>query len=241
MKLKTVRKDLMFGFVNETPKWMIGCTFGCCYCYAYDSCMGRLKHVKIYHEGFSPRIVESEIRKKCKPNTVVFPFSMGDPFCYTQRKGRMVRVLPDKQIVGMFHVMKDNPETTFLWQTKNPEGYHDFYDCLAPNMIAGVTIESDFVPSNISFAPAPYLRAKAMIELDFPNKFVSVEPVMRFNRKLLARWLLDIKPIAVAIGYDNHHKHLPEPSLNDVKTLIIDLKAHGIKVIKKKLREPNER
>ncbi len=69
-------------------------------------------------------------------------------------------------------------------------------------------------------------RAKAMIDLQYDRKFISIEPIMDFDLEIFAKWIEDIAPIHVAVGYDNWNNRLPEPSLS--KTLTAHRKIKGI-------------
>ena len=67
---------------------------------------------------------------------------------------------------------------------------------------------------------------------------VTVEPVMDFDLKTLTKWIKDIKPFLVWLGYDSKRCFdLIEPELSKVKKLKIALTQAGIKVKYKTIRE----
>jgi hypothetical protein len=79
-------------------------------------------------------------------------------------------------------------------------------------------------------------RAKAMIDLMYNRKYLSVEPIMDFDLEIFTDWIEKIAPIHVAVGYDNYNNHLPEPSLTKTLQLIERLKEFT-RVRERKLRE----
>jgi hypothetical protein len=63
-------------------------------------------------------------------------------------------------------------------------------------------------------------RASAMMDLKYDRKFISIEPVMDFDLGIFDRWIEEIAPIRVAVGYDNWSNCLPEPPLSKTLKLI---------------------
>jgi len=64
-----------------------------------------------------------------------------------------------------------------------------------------------------------------------------VEPIQDFNLDYFTERIIEIKPWAVAIGYDNYDNKLPEPSMAKTMQLIDRLEKAGITVYRKTLRE----
>jgi hypothetical protein len=71
------------------------------------------------------------------------------------------------------------------------------------------------------------------------RKFISIEPIMDFDRECLLPWLNIVHPWAIAIGYDNYNNGLPEPPLAKTRELIESLRKRRITVYEKTLREAN--
>jgi len=88
--------------------------------------------------------------------------------------------------------------------------------------VLGATIETnrDDLAMSVSRAPPPSQRYKAMRDLPWPHKYVSIEPVMEFDLEELASWVEEIRPVSVHVGYDNWNSRLPEPPLWKVRALI---------------------
>jgi len=99
----------------------------------------------------------------------------------------------------------------------------------------GATIETNR-SYNFSKAPPVTERAKAMVDLKYDRKFLSIEPILDFDLEIFAKRIEEIAPIRVAVGYDNWHNRLPEPSLT--KTLqFIERLNEFTEVRERKLRE----
>lgn len=222
IELSHVRNDKMFSFVNCWWNPITGCLHNCTYCWA--------RKKKKYQQDFSPRFHKGVLAHKFRPKEVVFAVSEGDIF------SPMVR---SSWVLSVLDVITRNPETIFLTMTKNPVGYLGWEKMLPPNLIAGVTIESDADLSMFSKAPTPWIRFRDFANLRHKNKLLVAEPVIDFNYETYCRMILQVMPKWFAIGYDNYDNHLPEPSREKVEKLIIDLEAHGIMVFRKTIREAN--
>jgi hypothetical protein len=61
---------------------------------------------------------------------------------------------------------------------------------------------------------------------------------MDFDLGILDKWLKDINPAVVYVGYDNYNNKLPEPSLAKTLQLIAELEKFT-RVRRKTLREGN--
>ncbi len=215
----------------ETWNPIVGCKH---HCYG-DGCWAarialRLKdnpYVKRYRDGFDhPKLIAKELRKTWKPNTVVFVVSMGDMW------GRWIE---DRWIKRVLEACQNSPRTIFFFETKNPRRYYDWLELIPENAILSSTIEanSDY---NLSEAPEVKERYAAMKQLEWGRKHISIEPIVDFDLEVFLRWIKDIKPVIVSVGYDNYGCNLPEPSLSKTMKLIEELKKFT-KVEKKQLRE----
>jgi len=219
----------MFNIVSETWNPISGCLHYCRYCWARKLALTKLKTAKRYREGFKPRLNEEEFTKTFKGG-VVFAVDMGDIFSPGVK---------DEWIIKVFNHIKKFPDTFFLFLTKNPTRYKDFLDIIPENAILGATIETNkddlYIEHRISHAPLPSIRYKAMKELEWPLKFISIEPILDFDPETFVKWIKDINPFMVYIGYDNYNNKLPEPPLKKTQELIEKLNEFTL-VIKKTIR-----
>lgn len=215
----------MFSIVTETWNPITGCLHHCKYCWARLFAETRLKNSKRYNKGFVPRINVEEFEKKFKGG-VVFVSDMGDLF------GDFI---PDEWIEAVLDHIKRFPKTFFLFLTKNPVRYRNFE--FPDNAILGATIETDRddIYDGISQAPKLSERIKAMIELDWDMKFLSVEPILKFSPKFYKK-IEKINPFMIYVGYDNYNYKLPEPTLEETTALIRELRDNGFLVFEKTIR-----
>ena len=188
---------------------VIGCLHNCSYCWAKRFAFERLGNTEKYKEGFAPKLAESELNKHFRKQ-FVFVSDMGDLF------GDWV---PKEWILRVIAATRNSPSSDFLFLTKNPSRYKDFTSVCRDNIILGATIETNRL-YNFSKAPSVTERAKAMIDLQYSKKFISVEPIMDFDIETFVEWIERIAPIHVSVGYDNWNNRLPEPSLSMTKRLI---------------------
>ena len=230
--MNTEKGRKMFTIVSETWNPVTGCQHDCIYCWARRLALTKLRHTQRYREGFKSRINPEEFRKRFKGG-VVFVSDMGDLW------GEWV---PDDWIRRVLNHIKRFSDTWFLFLTKNPQRYHDFLDEIPPNAILGASIETNrdyyyqegHIP-RISRAPLPSRRYRAMKELDWPLKFISIEPILDFDLEVFTRWIEEINPFMVYIGYDNYSHKLPEPPLAKTRELIKRLEDFTL-VIRKTIR-----
>ena len=73
---------------------------------------------------------------------------------------------------------------------------------------------------------------------------VTIEPVMDFDIDVMVKWIEDIKPRMVWLGYDSKipkdpEKQLKEPKLDKVRALYWELGIRGFTVMLKTIREGN--
>jgi DNA repair photolyase len=217
----------MFPFITETTNPIGGnCNHDCIYCWAKKMAKDR-KMGKYIGDA---RLYPLELEKKFKAEDFVFVSDMCDLF------GDWV---PSEVIQKVLDHYRFDLKTNYLFVTKNPTRYMEFLNTfLKFNATLGATVETDVNTGKFSNAPNPKERLWAMSELEYPNKFLSIEPIMDFNLIEFADLIRGISNLKkIAIGYDNYHHNLPEPTLEKTKTLIKWLRGWGYEVIEKTLRE----
>lgn len=136
----------------------------------------------------------------------------------------------------------DHPETRYLFLSKNPAWYIYLLNRgveFPENAILGATVETNRDTGAVSKAPAPIKRLEALLSVKAEGyeTFVSVEPVMEFDRDKFLPMLALLHPsFGVAVGYDNYGNRLPEPKLEKTRELVSSLRTRGITVYEKTLR-----
>lgn len=204
----------MFDNITETWNPVVGCLHNCTYCWARRLAETKLRNIERYKDGFKPKLVEKELKRKFYKESV-FAVDMGDLF------GNWV---PQEWIVKVINAIKQSPSSNFLFLTKNPKRYMEFLDLYPENVVLGATIETNR-DYNVSKCPTTCERYKYMRELPFKNKVISIEPIMDFDPEIFVQLLRDIGPVLVHVGYDNYNNNLPEPSLSKTYQLIDQLRV----------------
>jgi hypothetical protein len=211
----------MFKTVTRTWNVFKGCRFDCIYCNARKIALTRLKNSPHYQDGFTPRLINEELKRRFRPGEFIFVGYMGDISFATREEVGFI--LADT--IELF------PETNFLFCTKNPAVYSTWGFTFPDNLKLGSTIESS-VDYGLSKAPSPYDRYIEMVALHHPHKFLSIEPILDFDMKMMVRIVRNMRPEIVEIGYDNYSHHLIEPELD--KTLALIKTLEGFTIVKKK-------
>ncbi len=140
------------------------------------------------------------------------------------------------------------PDTWFLFLTKNPLRYHEFLDVMPSNIVLGATIETNrdeyyagTAGTPVSEAPPPTARFHAMKSLEWPLKYISIEPILDFDLEIFSSWIKEIDPIMIHVGYDNYGNKLPEPPLAKTLRLIEEASKYTIVLSATLRRAWNER
>ena len=209
------RMFLIDGKPMTTWNIFVGCKFECTYCNARKAALSRFRHSERYRDGFRPKYIKEELRRRFKPGEWVFVAYMGDIACASR-----------EVVINILERIQDFPETNFLFCTKHPLIYWFWHLAWPDNCHLGATIETteDY---KLSLAPIPRERYRAMIaaELEGKKKFISIEPIMDFKWATMVKWMEEIKPSIIEIGADNYQNRLKEPPPWKVKALLRDLKG----------------
>jgi DNA repair photolyase len=228
--LNKKKNGKMFNIVTATWNPISGCLYNCNYCWARDLALTKLKNSHRYSKGFKPSLNEKEFRGTFGKGDLIFVSDMGDMF------GDFI---PEKWIIKVLDHIRQFPEADFLFMTKNPERYLKLHSYMPENTILGATIETTcgeiIRTDNISNAPLPTDRYEAMKALDWNRKMVSIEPILDFDLNMFSKWIEDINPFIVYVGYDNYCYKLREPTLKKTDKLIDKIKDTSL-VIRKTIR-----
>ncbi len=203
-----------FGEITETWNPVVGCLHACIYCWAKDYAIKLAgMGVQPYKgRGFAPTLAAWRLDKKFSKGSFVFVCDMGDLF------GDWV---PKDWILKVLDVVAKNPETDFLFLTKNPKRYLEFN--FGDNVILGATVETNRPYQRISRAPQPPERLEIMARIRHGYKALVIEPILDFDLQEFAYMIRKVRPIFIVIGYDNYGNKLPEPPLEKAMMLIDEL------------------
>ncbi len=156
-------------------------------------------------------------------------------FIFTCANGD-IAFCPTEYLEEILAKIRKESGKTFLIQSKNPKTFNrvSFPD----NVILGTTIETNRneLCKSIATAPPPSQRYKDFLKIKHPLKMVTIEPVIDFDLKVIVKWMKDIKPVMIWLGYDSKKCHLPEPKLEKVRELHWELSKAGFVVNLKKIR-----
>jgi hypothetical protein len=187
-----------------------------------------------YIPHFHPERLEEEwyrnkLPKETKGDEFIWMVSSGDISC-----------LEREWIYKIFDKIKELNHLQFFIQTKNPGFFKNW--SFPENLMMGITLETDldklYKIYKISEAPLPSKRKKDFLQVNIPEKVVTIEPILKFNLKKLVSWVREIDPVRVYVGYDTKKCLLPEPFLKKTKRLMSEL-SEFTKVKPKLLREPH--
>jgi hypothetical protein len=166
----------------------------------------------------------NEYLPRTNNNEFIFTCSSADiAFCSTPYLKKIIKRIEKEE------------DKTFLIQSKDPK---TFGRVIFPeNVILGTTIETNRDKYKISKAPKTSKRFKDFLKIKHPLKMITVEPVLDFDLDVMVRWVKQIKPCVVWLGFDSKNNNLPGPDLKKFNRLQREIKKAGIKVILKTVRK----
>ncbi len=150
---------------NKTWNPVVGCKRGCHYCYAQFI-------AKRLYGSFEPQLFENRLIEPCRDlaPSVVFVVNMGDLW------GDWVEAMWIKLVLA---ACRKASWHTYQFYTKDPRRYSEFLSELPPRSWLGCTIDEGF-DVNTHGKRSNTLPNAERIELlnrvDYPRKFVSIEP-----------------------------------------------------------------
>lgn len=220
------KKKNMYGDSKKQWNVAIGCLYSCSYCIKsfraqmkrqmpkfkdgvqYRGCQQCYDYVPHFHEN---RLMES------------LPKTNGDEFIWCCSSGDISFFKPE-WMLKIIKRIKQMPDRTFFFQTKNPIIFNDYY--FPKNCLLGITLETnrDNIYDLISNAPLPSKRFKDFLDIDFDKKVITIEPILKFDLEILVSWLKELNPERIYLGFDTKKTNLPEPTLQETMNLYNELK-----------------
>lgn len=218
----------MYSFVDITRNYIGGqCQHFCKYCFVNDI-KDKFPNVKARYTG-EIRLLEKELKKNEGSGKVIFVQDMSDLFAEN---------IPKEFILAILKHLKEYPDNTYLFQSKNPKRMLEFDGLFPERSIFGTTIETNNYQLLKEYSNAPLVRTDIS---KFKRKFVTLEPIMQFDIKNFVWLLKSIKPDFVNIGADSKNHNLPEPSKEEITVLITELKKFTQVNLKDNLKRLNKK
>lgn len=229
---------------ENTKTWnpFKGCKYDCVYCKPSFQ-----RQSKRWGKGncqdcydFTPHFHEERLKRIPSAKTIFVAGSGDISFCYTDNVIKIIDRIKEHN--------KRCPDKTYYFQSKNPATFERFMDKLPDNCVLLTTIETDQTGysdmteyGDYSDAPRPHTRLRGFKDIDYLRKVVTIEPIMEFSPvhfHAFSDKIISVNPEYVWIGFNTRPEQvkLPEPSKDEVRELIRQLKEDGIEVRGKELR-----
>jgi len=219
---------------SNTQTWspFKGCEFDCTYCGPTFKAQAK-RQLHNCHDCYlyTPHNHPDRLSKIPNAPTVFVCGNADIKFCDTDYLKQIIEAIRNNKRKGQ----------TFYIQSKEPACLEPVLDLLPENVVLVTTLETnrDKGYDLVSKAPAPSVRYEQFLNLDYPRKVITAEPIMDFDLNVFARWIIKINPEYLWLGLNSHEKtvRLPEPSPEKLYKLAEILLASGIKVRGKSLRD----
>ena len=195
------------------------CSHGCSYCY-----------VQAMEKRWGSGAFSGELR--FKEDELDVRYGEGKKIFIEHQNDLFADDVKGDWISSILEHCRNWPFNEYIFQTKNPSRMLKYMWSIPERRIVGVTIESDiFHEKAMGMAPLPVTRFEAFRKIEGTElRFVTIEPIMRFNLKVLAEWIKDIRPTFVNIGADSKGSGMDEPTRDEVLALAAEISGAGIEV-----------
>ena len=221
-------KGNMYGFINHTWNPLSGkCNYDCQYC-STKSFM-RYPVIKEKYSG-ELRINERILNENLGTNNYIFVCAQND-----------IAPAPIKTIKQIFNACCNYHHNTYLIQTKDP--YKLFKKViendigLPDNVIIATTIETDDNELLKKYSYAPNIQERILgmhawkQEFSFIKTMITIEPILKIkDMQMFLSMIVSTQPMQINIGADSKKHNLIEPSKEQIKELIEELKRYNIKL-----------
>ena len=193
----------MYEFVTHTWNTVKGkCPHGCTYCY-----------MRRWGKQNPIRFDRKELNTDLGSGNFIFVGSSCDMFA---------RSVPVEWIVKTLTRCEHHTSNRYLFQSKDPYRIGIFPQVKELDSVICTTIETNRIyPDIMQNSPAPADRARAMNNLSFFDRYVTIEPIMDFDLIKLVELIRMCQPLQVNIGANtSHNVKLPEPSYSQILELV---------------------
>lgn len=206
----------------------VGCLYQCKYCIpSFQKQMKRQKPIidkngkkrgcllcYNYYPHFHPERLNINFNQK-RYQTI------GDRFIWVCSSGD-ITFAKKEWMEQILEKVREYKNRTFFFQSKNPAIFN-CYD-FPENVLLGTTIESNRDYITLSNAPKQSKRYNDFLDIEFPRKLVTIEPILQFDLYTFVKWNKNINPEWVYVGYDTRNCGLIEPRISQTLALINELK-----------------
>ena len=227
-------------FVDFTHSHLAGeCPHKCQYCYVQDLAR-RFPAMKERYSGpvrLSSLEFGVDYNKRWRP-TPNSEWRTGKTIFIENCSDLFAEGIPSQWIDMILTHCRDYPNNTYIFQTKNPGRVNKFLNkgpYFPPRFMIGTTAESNRHYQSMSISPTPMERMKAMRFLAIPEdkKFLTIEPVLRFNVGQFVAEIIQSYVGTIYIGADSKNHGLPEPTGEEIGELVRALREAGKTVVLK--------
>jgi len=216
----TKAKGNMYEGVDWTHNVIKGiCPHGCSYCY-----MGKLRkqYPKVHDK---PLYFEEKALNSWKNKGTIFIGNSCDMWAEN---------VPEEWILKVLEHCEKYPENKYLFQSKNPDRFLEFYSQIPDNYLIGTTIETNRLYPCMGNTPPPDDRSIAIDR--FCDTFITIEPILDFDLDPYIALIKNANPCYINIGADSGNNHLPEPEPDKIRELIKELEKFTVVHLKKNLK-----
>jgi len=212
----------MYDWVTHMHTHLGGqCPHKCSYCYVQT---GPARMGSKYKGSIN--LMPKELAVNYGSDRTIFIEHMNDMFAAGVKEDWIARILEHT---------RQYPSNTYIFQTKNTEHAWLWSHSFPGDFMIGTTVETNRDISTISLAPAPQKRVDGLMrfKLSGHKVFVTIEPILVLDPKIMARWIIEIRPEFVNIGADSKGTGLQEPPAEQVQELIERLRLANVTIRKK--------
>lgn len=212
----------MSNMYNGVKTWNpIGgkCPHDCFYC-STKAMSERFYFVHLKYSG-ELRLDESALKKGLGKGNLIFVAAQHDLFA-ADIPGEWIRIILEKC---------KRYDNKYLFQSKNPARFMYYIHLLPPRSILCTTIETNRRYHAMGKTPDVAERAQIMQTIKGIPKWVTIEPIMRFDLMPFVDLIISCEADQINIGADSKGNFLIEPSKDDVRELISVLRDKGQNVV----------